>query len=246
MTRALAGLMALSALLSAADGPKRPFETSETRHWSFQPGGVIELRRSYGYLTVEGWDEPEVEITITKSTDRFYKPEQKDKAERHFEEIQVATERRSDGDLAISTTLPIRSGLLHSILPAERFLVTMPVRSRRGITVEYTVHVPRDSRLVIQHDSGYVWVSDVSGDIDVRSHTGDMIVMLPDAGPYAIDAKTRLGSVLSDFAGKGGWQFPLGAHFAEPVRPARRVYLRMGRGSITIKNGPASGPFWKN
>jgi len=35
----------------------------------------------------------------------------------------------------------------------------------------------RDSRLIVHHDYGYVWVSDVAGDIEVDSHTGDMIVM---------------------------------------------------------------------
>ena len=52
---------------------------------NFLPGGTIRLDNSYGYLTVEGWDEPEVEITVTKSTDRFYEPEQKEKAEQRFD-----------------------------------------------------------------------------------------------------------------------------------------------------------------
>ena len=123
----------------------------------------------------------------------------------------------------------------------------MPVHSKRGITVEYTVHVPRDSHLVVHHDNGYVWVSDVTGDIEVNSHTGDMIVMLPDPGPYSIDARTRLGSVLSDFTGNSFHQIIVGSHFAYPSQaPSRRITLRMGRGSITIKKGPPSGPFWKN
>ena len=78
------------------------------------------------------------------------------------------------------------------------------------MTVEYTVHVPRDSRLVVHQDNGYVWVSDVTGDIEVDSHTGDMIVMLPDPGPYSIDARTRLGSVSSDFTGQGAQAIPGG------------------------------------
>src|ERR1022692_4265993 len=80
------------------------------------------------------------------------------------------SERRSDKELAISTILPGRN----------RFLP----KAKRGVTVEYRIHVPHDSRLVVHHDNGYVWVSDMTGDLDVRSHTGDMIVMLPDPGPY--------------------------------------------------------------
>jgi hypothetical protein len=47
--------------------------------------------------------------------------------------------------------------------------------------------------------------------------------------------------------GRGNKEFLVGSHFVhEGQAPARRVSLRMGRGSITIKNGPPSGPFWKN
>jgi hypothetical protein len=149
--------------------------------------------------------------------------------------------------LAISTSLPVRHNLISSILPSKRIIVTMPVHSQRGITVEYTVHVPRDSRLVVHHDNGYVWVSDVTGDIEVHSHTGDMIVMLPDPGPYSIDARTRFGSVSSDFTSKANRSFLVGSHFTYAGQASsRRVHLRMGRGSITIKSGPPSGPFWKN
>jgi hypothetical protein len=238
--------------LSGADvpkekGAKQPFEVTKTERVSFLPGGTILLDNSYGYLTVEGWDEPEVEVTVTKSTDRFYRPERKEKIEQRFEQVRVAAERRSDKELTIATTLPVRHNLISSILPSRRIVVTMPVHSERGVTVDCTVHVPRDSRLVVHHDNGYVWVSDVTGDIEVHSHTGDMIVMLPDPGPYSIDARTRMGSVSSDLTGRTNNQFLVGTHFAHASQsPSRRVYLRMGRGSITIKGGPPSAAFWKN
>jgi hypothetical protein len=121
----------------------------------------------------------------------------------------------------------------------------MPKTSKRGVTVEYRVHVPRDSRVVIHQDNGYVWVSDVRGDIEVDSHTGDMIVMLPDPGPYSIDARTGMGSISSDVMGQGHKRFLIGSHFVHAGQaPSRRIFLRMGRGSITVKSGPPSGPFW--
>lgn len=257
LAAALAGLSVgmtlplLGADRPAEKGTKQSFEVSKTERVDFQPGGTVLLDNSYGYLTVEGWDEPAVEITVTKSTNRFYEPEPKEKAkaEKRFQEIGVVAERRSDKEFAISTATPVRHNFISSILPQRRIIVTLPKHSQRGVTVEYTVHVPRDSRLVVRHDNGYVWVSDVTGDIEVRSHTGDMIVMLPDPGPYSIDARTRLGSVSSDFIGKAKnlSQFLVGTHFTYASQaPSRRVYLRMGRGSITIKNGPPSGPFWKN
>ena len=241
-------LFGLSILGTAQEkGTKQSFEVTKTERVNFQPGGTVELDNSYGYLTVEGWDEPEVEVIIAKSTNRFYEPERKDKIEQRFDQIRVSTERRSDKELAISTVPPARTNLISSLLPSRRIIVTMPKYSHRDVTVEYTVHVPRNSRLVVHHDFGYVWVSDVIGDIEVESHTGDMIIMLADPGPYSIDARTRLGSISSDPAGEGHKRFLVGTHFShQGPAPSRRVYLRMGRGSITIKNGQPSGPFSGN
>lgn len=209
-------------------------EQSNTERVPFAAGGTIHVNGSYGYLTVEGWDEPEVEVTVIKSA------EQQQRQER----VRVVTERRSDQELTISTIPPARKSLFRSVVFVARPLLT---NERRGVTVEYRIRVPRDSKLVVHQDNGYVWVSDISLDIEVDSHTGDMIVMLPDPGPYAIDARTRMGSVSSDFAGKGNKQFLVGTHFtySSQARP-RQIHLRMGRGCITIKNGPPSGALEKD
>ncbi len=220
-------------------GPKQSFEVTNTERVSFLPGGIIHLDHSYGYLTVEGWDEPEVEVTVTKSTDRFYETGQKEEAGRRLDLIRVVTERRSETELSITTILASRHG---------DWAPPLPSATKVGVTVDYRIHVPRDSRLVIHNRTGYVWVSDVTGDIEATSRTGDMIVMLPDPGPYSIDAKTRLGSITSDFTGKAhNNQFLVGSHFLYGSQaPSRRIHLRMGIGSITIKKGPPSAPFGKN
>jgi len=234
MTKKQAMVLGLSLIgtihpLPAAEGvhekgPKQSFEATNTERVPFAPGGTIRLNNSYGYLTVEGWDEPQVEITVIKSTDSFYEPSQQARAEQPFAQVRVVAERRSDKELAISTNLPGR----HRFLP----------KAKRRVTVDYRIHVPRDSRLVVHHDNGYVWVSDMTGDVDVRSHTGDMIVMLPDQGQYSIDARTRMGSVSSDITGKSMGRFSqllVGSHFDYASQaPKRRIYLRMGRGSIEI------------
>jgi hypothetical protein len=260
MTRKVAGLLFAVTMLGTRlhllgadrpreNGPERSFAVTTKERVPFLPGGTIRVDNSYGYLNVEGWDEPAVEITVTKATDRFFESEEKEKAEKNFDQIRVSTERRSDKELAISTTVPVRNSLFTSVLPSGLIIVTRPLlpNNKRGVTVEYTVRVPRDSRLVVHHDNGYVWVSDVTGDIQVNSHTGDMIVMLSDPGPHFINATARFGSISSDFAGKSVSQFLLGTHFAYPSeRPSQRIDLRMGRGSITIKKSPPSGPSGEN
>jgi hypothetical protein len=187
MTRKLAvvffGLSLLGAALPlfAEEGFPQSFQVTSTEHVDFPPGGTIRLNDSYGYLSVEGWDERQVEITITKSTDRFYKPSQQEEAKRHLDLIHVVTERRSDTELSITTNRASRNG---------NFAPPLPPTTKAGVTVDYQIHVPRDSRLVIHHDTGYVLVSAVRGDIEATSHTGDMIVMLPASDPYSIDAET--------------------------------------------------------
>ena len=249
MTKSLVMVFGLSVLgttlpLPAAEGvyekgPKQSFEVTNTERVPCAPGGTIRLNNSYGYLTVEGWDEPAVEIAVIKSTDRFYEPSQQQRAEQPFAEVRVVAERRSDKELAISTIPP--GG--HSYPPLRR-------HAKRGVTVEYRIHVPRDSRLIVHHDNGYVWVSDMTGDLDVRSHTGDLIVMLPDQGPYSIDARTRMGSVSSDFTGKSMSrlsQLLVGSHFDYASQtPKRRIYLRMGRGSIEILQDRPDRPLEKH
>lgn len=224
------GVLQAALPLSAEEGFPHSFEVATIERVNFSPGGTIRLIGSWGYLSVDGWDEPQVEITITKSTDRFYAPGQQEEAKRRLELIHVATERRSETELAITTTRPSRNGT---------WAPPLPPTTKAGVTVEYQIHVPRDSRLVIHHDTGYLWVSDVTGEIEAHSHTGDMIVMLPSPGQYSIDAKTGMGSVTSDFFGAAHNRFLFGTKFAHTGEGAsRRVYLRMGRGSITVKRSP--------
>jgi hypothetical protein len=230
----LSGLSVLAAALPVLgqEGSPQTFEAASTGRVSFAAGGTVRINGSYGYLSVDGWDDPSVEVAIIKSTDSFYEPGQQAEAKQRLERIRVVTERRSDRELSVTTILASRNGDWSPPLPST---------TKAGVTVELRIHVPRDSRLVVHHDTGYVWVSDVTGGIDLRSHTGDMIVMLPDPGLYSIDARTALGGISSDFTGTGHNRFVVGTRFTGGGNDAaQRVFLRMGRGNITIKKGPPS------
>ena len=94
--------------------------------------------------------------------------------------------------------------------------------------------------MVIHHIGGYVLVNHVSGEIEATCRRGDIVLMLPDAGPYSVDAKTKFGTILSDFEGDAHGQHLVGERFASANQAsARRIYLRMGLGGITIKGLPA-------
>lgn len=235
---ALFGLSILGWILPlpGADGPKengakRSFEVTSTERVTVQPGAAIRLVDSYGYLTVEGWDEPVVEITVTKSTDRFYEAEKKEEAMRRLELIRVVTERRSETELSITTIRASRHGT---------WAPPLPTTTKAGVAVEYQIHVPRASRLAIHHSDGYVIVSNVAGDVEATSGSGDIVMMLPDPDKYSIDAQTRFGTVVSDFGSAGRRRFlKVGERLkVASSAPSHRVYARIGRGSITIKEMP--------
>ena len=144
-----------------------------------------------------------------------------------MDDVHVVTNRTSATELAVTTTVP-----------SSNFFARLFGRTC-GATIEQHIQAPRDSQLVIHHGAGYVLVSRISGDIEASSRSGDIVLMLPDPGPYSIDAKSKFGSVSSDFAGTAHREKLIGEQFATAsASPSRRIYLRIGFGGITIKEVP--------
>jgi hypothetical protein len=235
----------------AADGSSAQVEITTTEHASFAAGGVIRVLNSFGSVTVEGWDRPEIEITVTKRLERYYEPGQREQALSALEKVHVVSERRSEGEFQISTTLPSRrftrllsgkGGLMRGTGAALDKLtgtVRHPLGGKGGLELEYLIHMPRDLRVVIRHGNGMVLVSDMTGDVEATSTGGDILLMLPAAGTYSIDARSKLGAVASDFEGQGHRQHLVGSGFRNGVTaPARRIYLRTRVGGIAIKAVP--------
>jgi hypothetical protein len=189
---------------------------------NFARGGLIRITGSYGDLAVEGWEQPKIEVNVLKMLPYGFKSDQKERLER----VHVAIDRRSDSELSISTSAPSANRFAH------------PFGGKGGgLALEYWIHVPRSSRLVIKHGVGMVSVSHVMGDIDASGGRGDLLVGLPGPGPYAIDAKNKFGVVSSDFAGSPQLAlYRLGERFdTVDATAAPRIRLRMGFGGITIK-----------
>lgn len=224
-------LISLSAgvALSSETSVKAPVQSTTAERFKLAPGGVIRFEHSVGYLTVEGWDRPEVEITITKSTDAYYAAGANSDAESRLNRVRVAVEHRSDAEVFISTWLN------------HRLLAVSPLKTRGGIAVEYRVRAPHDARLVVHQNSGYVLLSGLIGPIEATNHSGDVMLMLPRPGPYSIDAKSRFGGVYSDFGESGHRWYLLGERFARQslISVSPKIYLRVRRGAINIKQLPA-------
>jgi hypothetical protein len=92
-------LIATALPLLAEEGFPQSFEVTSTERVNFPSNGTIRIDSSYGYLSVDGWDEPQVEVKITKSTDRFYKPAKQEEAKQRLERIRVVTERPTETEL---------------------------------------------------------------------------------------------------------------------------------------------------
>jgi hypothetical protein len=210
--------------LAAVDELKQTVQVANTEHVDFPSGGTVTLKNSIGEVAIEGWDEAGVEITTVKSTKAEYTPAERENASHHLDRVKIAVERKAN-ELVISTDFP-----KHRILPPTAIFGVAT-----GFDLDYLIKVPRDTRLVVDQDIGNVYVDEVVGDVHATTHQGTITLRLPDGAPYAIDAKSDLGAVNSDFPGTTKdrlWFF--GHKFSQTSRAAHKLYLRAGFGDIII------------
>jgi hypothetical protein len=219
--------LSLTLPLLGDEALKPPAQVTSTERVDFAPGGTIRVDHSDGDLYIEGWDQAQVEITVTKIMPFDYEAAHPERSTERLEAVRVVAERRSASQLTISTLLPPRDGV---------FSPPLPPKAKRGVSLEYQIHVPRNSKLAIHHGVGLVSVRDVTGDIEATCHRGDIVLWLPGTAEYSIDARSRLGKISSDFRGASFSQFLVGQRFASVNSAAsQRLYLRAGFGGITIK-----------
>lgn len=172
---------------------------------------------------MEGWERPEVEGTVTKSTEHDYAPTQQVEATRRLERVRVVTEHRSASELAISTLVASGNSLFTSILRSGTIVMVPLLRAEtmRGVALEYRIRAPRESRLVIHRGGGYVPVSGVIGGIEAASGSGDIMLMLPDPSAYAIDLKSKVGKVAFESEDGARRLYRLGERFARSAADTR-------------------------
>jgi len=216
----------MSGLLLAGEGAQQRVQQSGTQRVDFLAGGVLHVTRSPGELTIVGWDRPDVEIVTTKSTVFPYDSQDRQKAAHELDQVQVKVERH-DNEVVINTSLPRRG----SAPPASR------LKGANAFYLDCHISVPRHARLVVEHGDGEVHIENLTGDISVSTHKGEITLRLPPESAYAIDAKTNIGDVISDFPGTAHRRPWLFAHrfVEEPSPAAHKLYLRVGFGDIIIQ-----------
>jgi predicted membrane protein len=213
--------LGLSAHAQTID--KREAEVKTTQSLEFGAKGTVQIVDSFGSVKVEGWDKEEVEMTVTKRTQKKYEPKDIAKAAKGLERFKVTMEAVGETSLlVINTTYPSWTPIF---------------RGKTNLKLDYLIKVPRQSTLLIKHGIGEVEVVNVSGDIQATASIGEISLRLPEDQSYAVDAHVRIGDVSSEFGQtthrKG--LFAVGAKLAgEPDTPTRRIFLRVGIGDIKV------------
>lgn len=221
----LTGCILAATLAFAEVAIQRPAQTAHTDRVDFAPGGTIMLNDSFGDLYIEGWDQPAVEMTLIKEMLSY---DGAKNVSEQLEGVKVTTEHPSANELKISTSIPQHSFFRH------------PFGGKGNVNVRYELHVPRNSHLAIQnHGGGNILIDNVTGSIEARNRDGDIVVFLPAQGNYAIDARSKMGTVISELPGKSHVRHIIGESFTgADASSSQRIFLRVGFGGITIKEMP--------
>jgi hypothetical protein len=229
----LIAIVALAIPLSAEGPAEKLAQVTSTQHFDFAPGGTLRLNDSYGDLYIEGWDQSQVEVTVTKSTSYSDNPaELKDKLTPKLDTIKVAAERRSDTEVVVTTTWATRAD----------WAPPLPKKKQNGVHLEYRIFVPRNTRLIVDHHGGSVEVGNLIGDIEAANRDGDILLMMPGSGTYSIEARSKMGHIASEFEGTTLSRYLVGQKFTSTRSGAgSRLHLRTGFGGITILALPPEG-----
>jgi hypothetical protein len=225
--RSLTALVFLFPLL-AEDAPSPLVSPTQTARFDVKEAGTVHVENSFGEVNIQGWDRPQVEVRITRSTEHAYSAHDRAAAQQRLDSVQVNT-KQDGNDLVITTVYPARSVFLH------------PLSRRSDIEIHYEINAPRASKLIIDHNNGGINIAGMHGAVHATVINGQITLLLP-PGPYAIDAQSHIGNIYSDFAGSSHSHCLIGQTFTgEAPASAINLYLRARLGDIMLlkPSGPA-------
>lgn len=208
--------------LLADDLSKERLSTTHTERFNVPAAGAIRLENSFGEMDIDGWDRPEVEVTVVRSSGHLYDAKERTEAQRHLESAQIRA-KQDGNDVVISTAYLPRNGFMRLL------------SGRGDIEISYRIRAPRASKLIIDHHSGGLTVSNISGEIHATVTDGQITLALAAGDQYAIDAQCKIGDVYSDFEGHAQRRHALGKEFERQIAAsATNLYLRVRFGDIMI------------
>jgi hypothetical protein len=167
--------------LRRTPGPKT--RVTQTERIEFPAGGVLVLNHSIGELDVIGWDQPTMEMKITKSLPLRYDSHWHQKAEDQSKLDEVHVTAQCQGNEIVIVT----DSCIAEI--RDRRLSKVPLASISTIRSKFPA-IPAGG-----YQGGEVHVEDITGDIYATTVRGEISLRLAEQGEYDIDAKSGFGGV---------------------------------------------------
>jgi Putative adhesin len=219
-------LMSLFVLASSGltqTNAKKQVTVITTEHIPFANGVSVHLKDTFGEISIEGWERDEVEIQLTRGTQRDYELAAQTKERRRLEKIKIVATKDGAGGLLIETK-------------------NLPFIMKNNLTLEYKIKVPQIIFLKVKHSVGEVRIANIIGDIEATCRIGEIVVNLPEKERYDVDARVKIGEVESEFGGQYNRQKLLGAKLTDEAKQSEphKLYLRVGIGEVNVKKAVAS------
>lgn len=225
---AIAALLAAAAVptLAADAETRRPVELTTTQRVPLAPGGTVRIDETWGELSIEGWDEPAVEVVTTRRTAKGQRADEEADARARLERFAARVEATAPGTVSIIGLSPGSS-------------VIRPFGGKSGVNLRYVIRVPKSSNIELDNGAGTVRIAGVRGDISVDSDVGEVSVGGPIEATAAVEASSGVGDVdvNAPIAGQGELRRSalVGQRFRyQPSAVERRITVKLGVGTITI------------
>ena len=225
------GLLAVSIVvwttpLSAAAAVDAPVQATRSQSSPLSMNGAVTIDRTWGEVSIEGWDQPSVEVTVTARSKKAYPAAEAEGMRARLAAFGFETKAASPGQLAITGLSPNATLL-------------KPFGGKSGVSVAYSIRMPRAARLTLRHDVGEVAVKGLESDLDVASRIGDVRLTVPLDASVAVEGSARIGEVSVNPAlgarGSAKRHALVGHSFSyAPSNAHRHIIAHVGIGSVAI------------
>jgi len=201
-------------------GVARADEFSKVSHHSVRmfSYGLLTIETRVGDITIEGWDEPRLEIEAEK----VVRAKSEQAAKPLYERLQISLEGQD------------KNVLLRTLYPPRR--LWRPFHGESKLSVNYRIHMPYDANLDIKSVDGDISIRGLVGTQRVRLSYGDVEIRVPDVYHLRqLRAHTLLGYVQSDLHGEDSAGFSKGLSYWN-AGGTQNIDIRVRMGGIFVYN----------
>lgn len=189
--------------------------------------GTLVVDARVGNLSIEGWDEPRVEIEAEK----VVRAGSETKAKPLYDQIKIQV---TGGDKEV---------VLRTVYPPRRLWRLF--RGATKLSVNYRIYMPYDSNLTLKCGNGDVRVRGIVGRQQIRVAYGDVEINVPSIYRLrSLKARTWLGYVQSDLHGEEGAGFRQKISFWNPSGE-QDIDVRVRLGGVYVYSNERESQIWR-